>query len=96
MAQTVRIVSPGGLAKQTEAFIAYNDKRYATKKEVGDVQAQVSEDISGLSARLDSEHPVGSEIVSKAALNPATLYGGKWETDSSHLFRGVYVYRRIS
>lgn len=54
------------------------------------------ETADNLSKRLDSEHPVGSEIVSKSAINPATLYGGTWQTDSTHLFRGVYVYRRTS
>lgn len=44
-----------------------------------------------------SPYAVGQEIVSTKTLSPGTLYGGTWQLDSStHLFRGVYIYTRIS
>lgn len=43
-----------------------------------------------------SPYAVGQEIVSNKTLNPSTLYGGTWELQSTHLFRGVYVYRRTA
>ena len=58
--------------------------------------ASMESTVSDLEAKVENEHPIGTEIISSTALNPAALYGGAWQVDSSHLFRGVYVYRRIS
>lgn len=70
------------------SYIDLNGVKYELVDEVA------RESISALSK---DNHPVGSVYETTSAEdNPALNFGGTWELQEGHLFRGVYVYVRIA